>query len=99
MSTQSTLIEVLKNCTNLSWDNHIYYLESRPLATTECKIITAEELENMEEENTNYPGHVFGIAQIQDIVSNLNQKYLTPTDNQYMEAFTYYIDNDAFIVQ
>ena len=53
----------------------------------------------MEEENTNYPGHVFGIAQIQDIVSNLNQKYLTPTDNQYMEAFTYYLDNDAFIVQ
>lgn len=98
MSSKSTMLEVIKNSQNLDWNTYIYFLEKNPLATSECAIITEEELEDMEVENPGYPGNTLGMAHIQDIVNNLKQKHPSPTDAQYMEAFTNYLNKDAFIV-
>lgn len=91
------LIEILKHISEYDWNKSIYCVNNEYSTTTACKVLTMEEAVNDVENKDMH--HVLSISQAQDIVSNLSQQIEKPTEQELLEAFKYYIENDGYILK
>lgn len=90
---------VLKNIDQMTWSDDLY-LPPRPWTMdVPCAVLDSEYEEDEVPEKAARSGlaYVLTIQDTRGIVGNLTQRVPQPTDSQFLAAFEYYVDHDAFI--
>jgi|SRR4029453_7305622 hypothetical protein len=102
MNVVLTLGEVLRIGEDLPFRHSLFLpLENSWNATTPCAILDADDLDEPDQHPMAVEHgvrSVIGTNEVQDIVTNAREQLPAITSEQLLEAFLFYIDNDAFIV-
>ena len=96
------LIDVLRNIESFEWANALFLPEDEIWCiATKCMILDPNDIEEDDEappialeKGLNY---ALDVQSIQAIVKNLSEQKKDYTDEDLLEAFLYYYDNDAYI--
>ncbi|KKR49996.1 hypothetical protein A3A55_00500 [Candidatus Roizmanbacteria bacterium RIFCSPLOWO2_01_FULL_40_14] len=100
-----SLIHILKNTNNFEWDTTLWCQGKKPFAIyTLCSVFRYGLVEGENPQDPQYIQaqennlkYALNMAAAQDIVSNLKQQKQNITDDDLLNAFNFYMENDAFI--
>ena len=97
------LINVLRNIEFYEWNNALFLPEDEIWEfNTMCMILDPNEVESDDDEVPqaaieNGLSYALDVQLIQAIVQNISEQKKDVTDEDLLEAFLYYYDNDAYI--
>ncbi len=100
-SLEFTIDDLLNNPDNFDWADEVFILSSEHInAKSQVYVLDIED-----STNSNKLDDIIGrgfkrflsVAQIQDVVSNLEQQYKAATIEQRISSLQYYCKNDSFI--
>lgn len=103
METLISIKEVLKNIGDYEWSYALFLPEDEVWKlNTQSAVLDPDDIEDEDEE---FPKlaieknliYTLNIQTIQGIVKNAYEQRANCSDNDLLEAFLYYYDNDAFI--
>jgi hypothetical protein len=102
MNDELTLSDVLKNASELPWDESLCLPADGPWTLASPAMLwDQDEVIDDEEELAVLAPYgvvcVLGLGDVQDIVSNARQQKADCTISELFDAFMYYLRNDAFI--
>jgi hypothetical protein len=96
-----TLGQVFQNLDDLSWRDWVYTDPTSISIDSECIVFDPDELPPDQEapEAAVAAGldESLSVADIRAIVKNAQQQGRGPTEQEFIQAFQFYIENDAFI--
>jgi hypothetical protein len=99
-----TLREVLLKSESFPWGDALYMPPLKPWSLeTPCIVHDVDDVEDDERDLPNVViehgfEYVLGMQLIQSIVSNLRLQTLNPSESDYLAAFTFYVENDSYMV-
>jgi len=95
----TTLGEVLGNDSRFNAEHFLYLpLDEVWQLGTKCAVLTESDVDGVPDlAQENGLSYALGIAAIQDIVANAREQLSDPRLDQFLQAFLFYYDHDAFI--
>lgn len=95
------LVDVLRNIESFEWSKALFLPEDEIWGNdTKCMILDPNDVEDDEVPQTaleNGLCYALDVQLIQAIVQNISEQKKDFTDEDLLEAFLYYYDNDAYI--
>jgi hypothetical protein len=102
MDKMIKLRDVLINAEEYPWRDSVFLPENKNWnLDSECAVLNLDDLEIDEDVPPfaidNHLIYSLGIQDVQDIIINAREQHTNCTDEDFLKAFLYYYDNDAFI--
>lgn len=103
METLIMLKDVLNNVNDFEWSYALYLPEDEVWELqTKCAVLDPDDLDDDNEDVPKFAVennliYALNIQDIQGIVKNAHDQKLNCSENDLLEAFLYYYDNDAFM--
>ena len=97
------LVDVLRNIESFEWSKALFLPEDEIWGIdTKCMILDPNDVEDEDDEAPqialeNELSYALDVQSIQAIVQNISEQKKDFTDEDLLEAFLYYYDNDAYI--
>jgi hypothetical protein len=96
-----TINEVFQQLDQLQWSDCIYLPPGQPTLGTPCIVHDPDDVEPGQEvpDAAESLGYVegLGVDDLQSVRENARLQGRGPTAEEFLQAFTYYLQNDAFI--
>lgn len=98
-----TLAEVLSNIEDFSWSDALYLPDDEVWSKcTKGVILDPDDVEDDEDDLPKYAKdhnltYALSIQNIEGIVENVREQKREPTIEDYLQAYLFYYDHDAFI--